>query len=166
MKKRLALFLFLACCYSAIGQSYQVHGVYMYSFTRYVQWPDEYNKGDFEINVLGDSPIIVELNKLAQLKKVGERTIRVTRLNSFNDIKKCNILFVPADKSAQIADILSKVGTRSTLVVTEQAGLGAKGSAINFIMKDGKLAFEINQAVMSKQKLKASTELTRMAVVI
>ena len=148
------------------AQSYQLHSVFLYSFTRYVQWPDELNKGDFDILVLGDSPITPELKKMADLKKVGDRPIKVHSIRTTSEIRKCNILYVPADKSAQLADVLMKVGTHSILVVTEQEGMGAKGSGINFITKDGKLAFEMNQAAMNKQKLKASSELTRLAIVI
>jgi hypothetical protein len=165
MKKSLALIFFIGS-YMAFGQSYQLHSVFMYSFTRYVQWPDEYNQGDFEIVVLGDSPILSDLKKLSETKKVGDRPIKITRLNASSEIKKCHILFVPADKSAQLSEILTKVGTNSTLVVTEQPGLATKGSAINFVMKDGRLGFEMNQGVMNKQKLKASSELTRLAIVI
>jgi hypothetical protein len=150
----------------AFGQSYQLHSVFMFSFTRYVQWPDEYNQGDFEIAVLGDSPILTDLKKLAETKKVGDRPIKITRLNAPSEIKKCHILFLPADKSTQLSEVLTKVGTNSTLVVTEQPGLATKGSSINFVMKDGRLGFEMNQGVMNKQKLKASSELTRLAIVI
>jgi hypothetical protein len=96
----------------------------------------------------------------------GDRAIKVTKITSLGEIKKCNILFIPVDKSAQLPDILTRIGTNSTLVVTEQPGLALKGSAINFLTKEGKLVFEINQAVMNKQQLKASLELTRMAIVI
>src|SRR6478609_9478289 len=151
---------------SLLAQSYQLHSVFLYSFTRYVQWPEEMNKGDFDILVLGDSPITPELKKMADLKKVGDRAIKVYHIKEAAEIRKCNILFIPADKSQQLPDILTKVGTSSILVVTEQEGLGAKGSGINFITKEGKLAFEMKQAAMAKQKLKASTELTRLAIVI
>lgn len=165
--KRLASICFLLLALnSAQAQSYQLHSVFMYSFTRYVQWPDEMSKGDFEIQVLGNSPIVAELKKMAQSKKVGDRPIKVQQIQSLAEIKKCNILFVPADQSAQLDNIISKIGTTSTLMVTEKAGLATKGSSINLIVKDGKLAFEINQAVLNKQRLKASTELTRLAIVI
>ena len=52
------------------------------------------------------------------------------------------------------------------LVVTEENGLGAKGSNINFIMREGKLAFELNQATLNKQNLKVSNELSRLAILI
>lgn len=162
--------LVVVFCWVGLGvsyaQSYQLHSVFMYSFTRYIQWPDEMNQGAFEIHVLGDSPILAELQKMAESKKVGERSIKVSRVGALTDIKRCNILFVPADKSTQLTDILTKVGSNATLVVTEQSGIGAKGSGINFIEKEGKLAFEINQTALAKQRLKASTELMRFGIVI
>ena len=107
-----------------------------------------------------------EFKKMADLKKVGTRPIKIYPIKTITEIRKCNILFVPANKSEQLGDILAKVGTNSILVVTEQEGAAAKGSGINFITKNGKLAFELNQAALNKQKLKATSELTRLAIVI
>ncbi len=167
MKKIHSLvFLMALSLVPAFAQNYKMHSVFIYSFTRYVQWPDAYNQGDFEILVLGDSPILDELKAMAQAKKVGDRVIKVTRISSPTEIRKCNILFVPVEKSGQIDDVIARVDTQSILVVTEEKGLALKGSDINFIVKDGKLAFELNQASVSKQKLKVSNELTRLAILI
>ena len=167
MKRYLLVVLFLVCnIVSGLGQNYKMHTVFIFSFTRYIQWPDNYSGGDFEILVMGDSPIVEELKSMAQVKKVGDRTIRVTKINTPSEIRKCNILFIPASKSAQITEVLSKVTSQSILVVTEEPGLGAKGSNVNFIIKDGKLAFELNQGAASKQGLKISNELSRLAILI
>lgn len=165
-KMRFTLLFALLTIGLARGQSYQLHSVFIYSFAKYVQWPSEYDQGDFEISVLGDSPMLSELKKLSEIKKVGNRTIKVNKLGSPADIKKCNILFVPADKSGQLNEVLAKIGSNSILVITEQAGMASKGSAINFVIRDGKIAFELNQGAMAKQGLKASTELTRLAILI
>src|SRR5882762_6653384 len=107
------------------AQNYQLHSVFIYSIARYIQWPEDANAGDFQILVLGESPILPELNNLAGKKKVGERTIQVTQINSAAELRKCNILFIPNDKSALLSEILAKLGENTpTLVVTEQAGLG------------------------------------------
>lgn len=166
MKKTLLLSLFLFSLTVSNAQSYKMHTIFMYTFTRYIQWPDAYNKGDFEILVFGDSPITEELRVMAKTKKVGDRNIKVTRINSLAEIRKCNILFIPSEKSAQLTDVLAKVSTQSILVVTEEPGMAAKGSNINFIAKDGKPAIELNQASMNKQNLKTSNELTRLAILI
>ena len=168
MKRRYifaVIFSALSVC-DSLAQNYKMHTVFIFSFTRYIQWPDAYNGGEFEIMVLGDSPILDELRSMAQAKKVGERAIKITKINSPADIRKCNILFIPSAQSAQIFEVLSKVTTQSILVVTEEPGLGAKGSNVNFVIKDGKLAFELNQGAASKQNLKVSNELSRLAILI
>ena len=151
---------------SGMAQSYKMHTVFIFSFTRYIQWPDAYNGGDFEILVLGDSPIVEELKSMAQVKKVGDRAIKVTKINNVSEIRKCNILFIPTAKSPQITEVLTKTTTQAILVVTEEQGLGAKGSNVNFVTKDGKLAFELNQSATTKQGLKVSNELSRLAILI
>ncbi|HTE29342.1 MAG TPA: YfiR family protein [Chryseolinea sp.] len=167
MKKTpLLLFFLVMWLVPAIGQNYKMHSVFIYSFTRYIQWPEAYNQGDFEILVLGDSPILEELKAMAQAKKVGDRTIKVSKISAAADIRKCNMLFLAGGKSAQIAEVMEKVNSLSTLVVSEEPGLCAKGSDINFIVKDGKLAFELNQASVTKRGLKVSNELSRLAILI
>ncbi|MEJ7647364.1 MAG: YfiR family protein [Chryseolinea sp.] len=165
-KTTVLLFFLVIILFPAAGQNYKMHSVFIYSFTRYVVWPDAYSKGDFEILVLGDSPIIEELKAMAKAKKVGDRSIKVTKINGSSEIRKCNMLFLAAAKSAQITEVMDKVSTQSILVVTEEAGLGAKGSDINFVVKDGKLAFELNQTSVGKQGLKVSNELSRLAILL
>jgi hypothetical protein len=166
MRKSVLLALFalnLTVCYA---QNYKLHTVFIFSFTRYVIWPEAYNQGDFEILVLGDSPIVDALQEMAQAKKVGDRVIKVTKISSASEIKKCNILFVTAGKSAQISDVVAKVSNQPILIITEDAGMATKGSDINFILKEGKLAFELNQSAVSRQNLKVANELSRLAILI
>lgn len=161
----MALLLTL-CVLPGLAQNYKMHSVFVYSFTRYVIWPESYNTGDFEILVLGDSPIIEELKTMAQAKKVGDRTIKVKKISSPSEIRKCQMLFVAASKSALIPEVMEKVNAQSILVISEEAGGAQKGSDINFIIKDGKLAFELNQASVTRQGLKVSNELSRLAILI
>jgi hypothetical protein len=148
------------------AQNQNLQSVFIYSFTRYVIWPESHNQGDFEILVLGEAPIVEELKKMASMKKVGERSIRVTQINTLEEIKKCNILFVPSAKSPQLTDVVTKVNTQPILIITEEPGMGTKGSDINFIIKDGKLRFELNQAAVARQNLKVANELSRLAIQI
>ena len=165
MKVRFTLLLILGFSW-VTAQNYETKKFFVYSFARYVVWPDEYKSGDFEIFVLGDTPFIEELKGMAEKKKIGERAIKVTRISSLSEYKKCHILILPVGQSGQLVEALKKVGGASTLIVTEQEGLAAKGSDINFVQKDGKMAFELNQAALAKHKLKAANELSRLAIAI
>lgn len=167
MRNTLAALFFVCLGTSNLAaQNYQTYTLYMHGFAKFVLWPEDDKKTDFEIVVLGESPLTAELQKMAEKKKVGDRAIKVVKINSMSEFRNGHMLFIPSTLSGQLAEVLAKVGNKSTMVITEQPGLGAKGSDVNFVMKDGKLAFELNQAALAKHKLKASTELTRLAILI
>jgi hypothetical protein len=166
MKRYFFLLFFVLFGMSVFAQTHKQYPLFVYSFTRYIQWPEALNQGDFEILVLGDSPVTEELNTMAQTKRVGDRAIKVSKINAVADIKKCHILFIPSSQSDKLNEVLQRVSSKPILVMTEQSGLGGLGSCVNFITKDGKLAFELNQSALSRQNLKASMELTRIAIMI
>lgn len=146
-------------------QNFAMHSVFMYSFTRFVVWPPEESQGDFEIVVLGESPILNELKAMAEKKRAGVRNIKVSKISSITDYKKCHILYVSSDWTPKYQEVTAKVGDSPVLLVTEQAPATSKG-CINFVNnKEGKLAFEMNQALMGKHKLRASAELSRLAII-
>lgn len=148
------------------AQDYRIHSVFIYNFTKYIQWPSSDQTGDFVIGVLGDSPIVASLEKLASERKIGTRTMVVKKFSSVDQISNCHMLFIPERSSDNLEAALAKIGSNSTLVMTERRGLGSKGSSINFITVDGKQKFELNKSATEKAQLKVSTELTSLAIVI
>jgi hypothetical protein len=160
------LFFLLVCSIPAKAQDTKLQGIFVYSFARYVQWPEAYSQGDFIISIVGDSPMVAELQSLADKKKVDGRTIKLVKANSVSEVKRCHILFLPDSQSYQLASALNHVNEWATLVVTQQEGLAKKGSCINFVIRDGNLAFEMNMAAINKKQLKVFAELTKRAIVI
>jgi hypothetical protein len=168
MKRIVLLYAFalLTVAVSAQQQGYQTHTLFMYSFTRFIQWPPEESQGDFEIVVLGESPILSELKLMAERKRAGSRVIHVSKINSLAEFKKGHILYVSPDWSPRYQEVSAKIGDEPVLLVTEQAAAPNKGN-VNFVNnKDGKLAFELNKAAIEKHKLKVSAELSRLAITV
>lgn len=166
MKTRLVIAFCLMGSF-AMAQNYETKKFFIFSFGKLIQWPDDYKTGDFEIAVLGDSPITEQLIDMASKKKYGDRIIKISKVASVADInKRSHILILPNSQSNALADVIKKIGSNATLVITEQDGLGAKGSDINFVIKDNRMAFELNQAALNKHKLKAANELTRLAILL
>jgi hypothetical protein len=52
------------------------------------------------------------------------------------------------------------------LIVTEGKNLATKGAAINFIMINNKMKFEINQTAMRNAGLRVSNQLLDLAIVV
>src|SRR5690606_1971073 len=81
---------------TGFSQNYKLKAVVLYSFTRYVMWPEAASTGDFVIKVLGESSFESELKVMAQSKKVGNRAIKVNRIEDIADVSDCHILVIPA----------------------------------------------------------------------
>ena len=152
--------------FMAKSQDYRIHSVFIYNFTKYIQWPSSDQNGDFVIGVLGNSPMVASLEKLAAERKIGTRSMVVKKFASVDQITKCHMLFIPEKSSNDLEAAIAKISGQSTLIMTERNGLGMKGSGINFITVDGKQKFELNKAATDKAQLKVSNELTSLAIVI
>lgn len=172
MKKTISIFMFLFILSSSfkldgnIDTNAKIKAVFIYNFTKYIEWPQSYKEGEFTIGIIGETSLYSELIKMTETKKVANQTLEVKKFTTTNDVTKCHILYVSKDKSQSLNDIIKKVKNNSTLLVTEESGLVDKGSGINFIIKDNRQKFELNKSNVEKYKLKVSSNLEALAFTV
>lgn len=154
------------CRVQAQTSDYRFHSVFMYNFTKYIQWPAAAQTGDFVIGVIGNSSIIAELEKMATNKTVGQQKIVVKKFKNVADISDCQMLFIPSADNVDFEAALAKLSGKSTLILTDKNGLGRKGSGINFVLVNGKWKFELNKDATQNAGLKVSQELSRLAILL
>ena len=157
-----ALFFFA----TSYGQNEKFKAMFIYNFTKYIEWPKAMRSGDFVIGVYGNSSVAAELQQIAAKQKVGNQTIKIKILDALADIKNCHILFISNSKSSSLVNILTNLGKANTLVVTEKDGLIRLGSGINFVMDGNKLNYEINKANIQKQGLTVSQSLLSLGIAV
>jgi hypothetical protein len=137
--------------------------LFIYNFSRLIEWPVNYRTGPFVIGVLGSVEITSELELYTKGKKVGTQDINIIRYKSIKEITNCHILFVPFDKTKQMPEILGVLADKSTLIITEKDGALETGSAINFIVVEDKLKFELKADNAVKLGIKFSSKLQEMS---
>ena len=150
------------------GGDYQTHTVYIWNFTKYIQWPASYQNGDYVIGVIGNSPIVPKLKGLAATKKVvGAQKIVIKQFKTVASMdKNCHMIYVTTSESRNLAAIKKFFDGKSALIITEKTGLARQGSCINFVLRDGSWRFEMNKTETDKAGLKVSKQLTRLATII
>jgi hypothetical protein len=146
---------------SSIGQA---QAVFIYNFTRLIEWPAEYKSGEFIIGVYGSSEVFNEVKAFCNGKMVGTQAITVTKFGTVDDIGKCHILFVAYGKSKDVGAAAAKAAANKTLIISEKKGTLDEGSTINFILMEDKLKFELKASNATKQGLKIHSNLENMAV--
>ena len=147
--------------------NYKAYSVYVYNFIKYIEWPQEYRTGEFVIAVIGDSPVTAELRNLAATKKANGQTIVIKKYASVAEVERCHILYISSAKSSVLKQAIEKTKNTPTLVIAEREGLAKKGAAINFVtLEDETLKFELNKKAIDAHKLKVSTMLISLGLVV
>jgi hypothetical protein len=143
----------------------RIKSVFIYNFTRYIEWPADYKTGNFVINMYGNNTAMLnELNNMAKTKTVGTQKIEVRSTTTLDGIGKSHILYVAPDVTTPLKDIIAKLKGKATLLVTEKPGWAKEGAAINFVVVDNRQKFELNQANAEKNDLKVSSSLVALAI--
>ncbi|SFB70756.1 protein of unknown function [Flexibacter flexilis DSM 6793] len=169
MKKlRLIFVLSLFTSFSTFAQTtdYKFQSLFVYNIAKLAKWTPDHEAGDFKIAILGNKQVAETMSQALTNKKVGAQNIKVEVFNDINDVSSCHILFVPATTKVPIEKLTKVVEKNNIMLVTERDGWGRKGSAINFIMVDGKMKFEVNQEAAQKANVKLSNSLTAMGIVL
>ena len=170
LKRLLAIVLISGLYIAADSGNYdtnaKIKAVYIYNFTKYIEWPKEYREQSFVIGVLGDSPLLGELKGMAGSKKVFGQSIVVKQFGSSADISKCHILYIPGNHNEALSGVISKVSGFSTLLITDKPGLALQGSAINFVIQQNRQKFELNESNAVKYNLKVSNSLEALAILV
>jgi hypothetical protein len=175
MLKKLSCFLLIAVAFFSASfviiqsevEEYAAKAAFIYNFTKFVEWEENSlnNASSFNIGVLGDSPIISPLQDLAANKKINNKKINVIKFNSVSDIKNCHILFIPEGTPAEmLRESAESSLVKNTLIITEKKGDLENGSAINFLIVNNKIKFEINLNSLNKNNIKASSQLLKLAL--
>ncbi len=167
MKKGVLLVAFLlvgvSFGYSQVTSISQAQTLYIYNFSRLIQWPSESTSGDFVIGVVGDNELFTNLAAFVSNKKVGTQPIVVKKFDDPQSVARCHIVFVGDGKVSRLSEIIGKLQGASSLIITERKGMINSGSAIDLFMEQDKLRFVMNSNNAEKYNLTVSKSLEDMA---
>lgn len=150
-----------------IDTNAKIKAVFIYNFTKYIEWPSDYRSGEFTIGILGDNKALyTELTKMSKVKKVANQSFSIKSFANISEIDKPHILYIPTDKAVELSKAVARLKGKSTLIVTEKPGLAKQGSAINFIIVGNRQKFELNKATAEQHKLKVASTLETLAVMV
>lgn len=149
--------------YSQITNVQQAQSLFIYNFSRLIQWPAGNQTGDFVIGVIGSDNLYNSLNTYVANKKVGTQPITIKKFNNPESLTRCHIIFVGNSKVAAFEEVLTRLRGSNCLIITEKKGMINMGSAIDFFMDQDKLRFVINSMNAQKYNLTVSKSLEDMA---
>lgn len=143
-----------------------VKAVFLFNFTRYLEWPEDNGLAYCPIAVLGDSGIFAPLQEIAEKKTAGSTPIQVRRYEEIEDVGLPRILYVSDSAASRLPEILEKFRGTDTLIVGETEGLASRGAAVNFVLRNETVKFEINVKALKDAGIRISSQLLKLAILI
>ena len=143
-----------------------INATFLYNFTTYIEWPDEFKQGNFVIGVMGDNSLYTDLSSFFSSKTLGTQKYEIKYFAKPSEITRCQMIFIPADFAGSTSEVISKAKSKGTLIVTDKPGMAKQGAAINFVSVDNKQKFELNKNNVERSNLKVSSSLVNLAIVV
>jgi hypothetical protein len=144
--------------------NYKMHAMFIYHFTKYINWPEKETSEEFVIGIIGQTPLKNELISITKSKNINNKKVEIKQLKeNAEELKNCQIVFIPENESKSIGNVIAITEKSAVLVITEKNGMLTKGASINFLVISEKLRFEISKSKLSEHNLKVSNELLKLA---
>jgi hypothetical protein len=147
-----------------LPNEYTVKAVFLYSFGRYVEWPQKAfadAAAPFVIGILGEDAFGGALDQIAAKKTIQERRIVIRRFASLEQYSApCHILFVSRSLTAeQQVALMRKMEGKAVFLVGETPGFAEKGGVANFFIDGDRVRFEINPDYARQAQLRMDAKL-------
>ena len=146
---------------------YAVKAAYLSKFGFYIEWPAgtfSSAAGPFTVCVVGEDPFGATLDETAAGQQVGGRPIAIKRLKTVTRESGCHIAYVGSEaKPGAVGDALRG---SPTLVVTDARNPVGTSGAIQFVLKDNRVRFTVDDEAAAQSGLNVSSKLLSLALAV
>ena len=153
----------------AAPTEYQVKAVFLFNFSRFVEWPaSAFASPDapFVVGVFGHDPFGSDLDEVVQGKTVNGRPLVVRRVRTAAEGARCQILFIHQSEQRRLSEVLSALDRHSTLTVSDIPGAAQRGVMIRLITEGGRVRMHVNVESARAAALLISSNLLRAAEIV
>ena len=146
-------------------QEHELKALYLFNFTKYVEWPEPAGTGTngFLVGVVGAPEVEASLIEATRGKDVGGKPVVVRRFEPGADLTGCRMVYVGLTDRGQADRVLEELRDRSVLTVGEGEVFLDRGGMIGFVRKDKKIRLFVGLETARRSGLRISAKLLAVA---
>jgi len=137
----------------------------IFNMIRFVEWPEPVKSAESDYLVIctaGNSNMSQALQSLSG-KTVKGRNVQIKQAGRQSDLPRCHVLFMGEMSRATTHTYIEASRKGAVLTISDTKGFAEGGGMIGFIILQGKVSFEINQQNATRQGLRISSRLLKLA---
>jgi len=165
MKKILISIIIISTSINVFSQNEKIEAMFLYSFAKYVIWPDGIRNEEYTIGVIGNEALAKELTMFCNNRAIGSKKIVVRSFDNISENDVINMLVIGESCASKISSYAGKLG-RHTVIVSEKENMFSKGSEICFKREDDKLKFELSRNNIMDKGLYIDKRLLDYAILV
>jgi hypothetical protein len=132
------------------------------SFLRYSEWPAA-PSGDpsLKVGVMGRPALLVTFRRVLEGKLVENRPVKVLELPAESASGCCQIVFLGDEKPGDLKPALALARSLHALTIGAAGQFLEIGGAIQLLVVDGRMSFEVNREALEQSGIAISSKLLR-----
>lgn len=145
---------------------YTIKSANIYKICKFTEWPGMFDTTrPFVISVIGEiedgKEIVIPEDKL-----IGNRKIDIRKINSIDEIKDSEALFIYSSVLDSLDLIIEYVKDKPILTFSDTEGFAERGVIFNFYIEDDFIKFEINRRYAQQSHVKLNSQLFALGRII
>ena len=151
-----------ACRATASEPEDELRAATVLSFLRYSEWPGA-PAGDhtLTVGVFGRPSLVATFRKALEDKTVENRLVRVLEFPAEPSNGCCQIVFFAGDKPGELKPALAAARSLHALTIGVSDQFLDLGGAIQLVLVDGHMSFEVDRDVLDRSGCTISSKLLR-----
>lgn len=148
---------------------FALKAAFLFNFARYTEWPEAAFADDdapIVLGILGVDPFGDILDELLAGKEINDRQVVLKRYASLDKLERCHLLFVSRSMEKQWKDVHKRIQDWNVFTVADFGDFARDGGVARFFIQSLQVRFEINVDAAERAKLKISSQLLKLSVVV
>ena len=148
-----------------VDQEFQLKAAFLVNFSRFITWPEQSfspERQAINLCVSGKNPFGTTLSALED-KTINGHKIRVFSADSLQKLPQCHLLYVSTSEKNDLNTFLSRLSHQPVVTVSDIPGFVDAGGSIEFVIKEDRLSFIINNSDLRQRGIQASASMLDLA---
>ena len=157
----LALLPFLAIApLTATEPEDELKSATVLTFIRHSEWRKD-TAGPISVAVLGRPAMARTLRRSLEGRTASNRPIHIVDANASADLNACHVVYIASDNSKEVLQILAGLRASHALTIGESGRFLEFGGAVNLLIVDGHMSFEVSRDAIEHAGVTISSTLLR-----
>lgn len=139
----------------------KVKAAFLFNFAKFATWPGLQSDEALEVCVADDAEMSRVLADTVRGKEIDGRMVATREVSAGDEVSGCEILYLGGPGDGR--DELSAARGRPILTVGHDDGFLAAGGAINFVLRENRMRFQVNRSAVAESGLALSSKLLSLA---